>query len=86
MTGPWWLSGQVSHCSFKVSPALTGIEFDVDLPLLWHAISDVPKLAGSTKPEESLAKRYITGIDRVIPLSWFKASQPAVAGTWLAGR
>lgn len=51
VTGPWWLSGQVSHCSFKVSPALTGMEFDVDLALLWQAMSDVPKLFGSTKPE-----------------------------------
>lgn len=54
MTGPWWLSGQVSHCSLRVSPALTGIEFDVDFADLWHAISDVPNALGSTKPKESL--------------------------------
>jgi hypothetical protein len=58
MTGPWWLSGQVSHCSFKVSPALTGMEFEVDFADLWQAMSDVPNAAGSTKPEESLARHY----------------------------
>jgi uncharacterized protein YqcC (DUF446 family) len=50
VTGPWWLSGQVSHCSFRVSPALTGIEVEVDLADLWQAMSEVPKELGSTKP------------------------------------
>lgn len=63
MTGPWWLSGQVSQDSLRVSPALTGIEFDVDFADLWQAISDVPNAFGSTKPGEPLARRYQIGID-----------------------
>ena len=47
----------------RVSPALTGIEFDVDFADLWQAISDVPNALGSTKPEEPLAKLYRIGID-----------------------
>lgn len=51
MTGPWWLSGQVSHCSFRVSPALTGMEVLPGLADLWQAMSLVPNLLGSTKPQ-----------------------------------
>lgn len=68
-----------------LSPALTGIEFEVDFADLWQAMSEVPKFAGSMKPEGHQLGTMDVELIR-LPLSWFNASQPAVATTWLAGR
>jgi len=50
------VSYQVSHFKVRLDPAVTGMLVDVDLALLWHAISLVPYLLGSTNPRRISAK------------------------------